>query len=302
MPSLAVLASSSSSSAARPSGAHPCFGSAGAGTARAGRLHLPVSPSCNIACEFCARDFNRRDHRPGVSRRLLTPSEALAVTERALRICPDIGVAGIAGPGDPLATDHALETFALIHAAFPHLTNCLSTNGLRLPERLESLIEVGVQTITVTVNAVDPDIQARISPRIVWRGRRVEGRTAAEILIASQMEGIRRAADRGIALKVNAVLIPGLNDAHMGTIAEAVASAGASLFNIIPLIPQHALAGTLPPSAAQIAKARFQAGAFIRVFSHCQRCRADAAGIPGISDIADRLYGRRFEAETFSHG
>ncbi|CCG09765.1 radical SAM protein [Pararhodospirillum photometricum] len=282
---------------------HPCFAPPRhAGPARAGRLHLPVSPACNITCTFCARGVDPTAARPGVARRLLRPQEALTITERALRLCPEISVVGIAGPGDTLATDHALDTFRLIHAAFPSLILCLSTNGLRLPERLDALVATGVQTLTVTVNAVDPVLQARISPVIAWQGRRVEGLAAAEILIASQLEGIRRAHDQGVSVKVNTVLIPGLNDRHVEAIAQAVAAAGASLFNIIPLIPQHGLADVPAPTPAQVARARLEAGTHLSVFSHCQRCRADAAGIPGVTDIAERLYDRRLDAETFSHG
>jgi nitrogen fixation protein NifB len=47
-----------------------------------------------------------------------------------LKLCPEITVVGIAGPGDPLATTHALETFKLIHNRYPQLIKCLSTNGL----------------------------------------------------------------------------------------------------------------------------------------------------------------------------
>ena len=56
----------------RLEGRHPCFSTTAEGHARSARLHLPVSPGCNIDCSFCKRDFNRRDQRPGVATRLLT--------------------------------------------------------------------------------------------------------------------------------------------------------------------------------------------------------------------------------------
>ena len=81
-----------------------------------GRVHLPVSPVCNIQCRFCQRAFNKTEDRPGVSAGSLKPEEAAGLVKRALEICPEITVAGIAGPGDTLATYHALEPFELIHA------------------------------------------------------------------------------------------------------------------------------------------------------------------------------------------
>ena len=74
---------------------HPCFGHA----RNKGRIHLPVCPACNIECNFCDRKINTYEDRPGVSGEILTPSEAVDALRRALEICPDISVAGIAGPG-----------------------------------------------------------------------------------------------------------------------------------------------------------------------------------------------------------
>ena len=48
---------------------------------------------------------------------------------------------------------------------------------------------------------------------------------------------------------------------------------------------------------------RQQAERYIRVFRHCQHCRADAAGIPGGTDVSKQLYIRPITLEnTFSHG
>jgi len=83
---------------------HPCFNADA--HAKHGRIHLPVSPTCNIGCRFCRREFNTTDIRPGVSQVLLTPEEAVGVVGRALELCPAITVVGIAGPGESLATPH----------------------------------------------------------------------------------------------------------------------------------------------------------------------------------------------------
>lgn len=81
---------------------HPCFN--GEAHFKYGRIHLPISPACNIQCKFCRRSFNKWEKRPGVAGSLLTPEKALAVVTRALELCPEITVVGIAGPGDTLAT------------------------------------------------------------------------------------------------------------------------------------------------------------------------------------------------------
>jgi nitrogen fixation protein NifB len=284
-------------------GRHPCFSTTPEGHARSARLHLPVSPGCNIDCSFCRRDFNRRDQRPGVATRLLTPEQAVAIVKRALVLCPTLQVVGIAGPGDPLATPHALSTFSLVHARWPELLLCLSTNGLMLPERVDEIAAIGITSVTVTVNAIAPQIQALIAPKIAWQRKRLNGLAAAERLIANQLEGITRAAALGLTVKINTVLIPGVNDHHIGAVAQRVAAAGAKLINVIPLIPQHGFAHLDEPDAAMQHRARDQAQRHLRVFTHCQRCRADACGVPGITDHSAELYGDGLVAQpTFSHG
>ena len=48
--------------------------------------------------------------------------------------------------------------------------------------------------------------------------------------------------------------------------------------------------------------ARADAEKHIGIFTHCNRCRADACGIPGESDFSFALYGREIAGATFSHG
>jgi nitrogen fixation protein NifB len=230
---------------------------------------------------------------------------------KALERCPEITVAGIAGPGDTLATRHAIDTFGIIHREYPGLINCLSTNGLLLEPRAGDLVRVGVKTLTVTVNAVEPAILERICSGITLEGRAYGGLEGAGILIEAQKRGIKKAAALGLVIKINIVLIPGVNDTHIAAIAETAAGLGASIINIIPLIPQHEFAGWESPDCAALDRARGEAERFLPVFRHCQHCRADAIGIPGRGDISALVYGEvygdqapgaRILEETFSHG
>jgi nitrogen fixation protein NifB len=264
---------------------------------------LPVSQACNIECRFCERKINDFENRPGVASAILTPEEAVDSIGQALKMCPTITVAGIAGPGDTLATDHAIKTFRLIREKYPELIKCMSTNGLLLNERAEELLSVGINTLTVTVNAVDPAIQAKIINGISYHGKRYKGELAAEILIANQLEGIRKMSEAGVVIKVNTVLIMEINRNHIAKIAETVRKAGAHLYNIIPLIPQYDLVACAEPDCVGIDQARQEAEVYIDVFRHCQRCRADAVGIPGKKDYGDQIYLKRLATkDTFSHG
>lgn len=279
---------------------HPCFGQK---PNHAGRIHLPVCPGCNIACRFCDRTQNDVENRPGVTGQILTVDECEAVLHRALFFCPQLQVAGIAGPGDTLASDNAIRTFRMVKEKFPGLLKCMSTNGLLLSERAEELIELGIDSLTVTVNAVDPDILTGLNAYILYHGEKIEGRAGNVILIRNQLEGIRKVAAAGITVKVNTVLVPEVNGTHIEAIARTVSEAGATMYNIIPLIPQHELSDMAAPTCRQIEEARAVAGKYIDVFRHCQRCRADAVGVPGESEYREQVYRKSFRVrETFSHG
>ncbi|WP_026510895.1 radical SAM protein [Butyrivibrio sp. LC3010] len=279
---------------------HPCFGGC---KFNAGRIHLPVSPGCNIACRFCDRSINDVEQRPGVTSKVITPDEANTFIGRAIELVPSIKVAGIAGPGDTLATDYALQTFEKIGVAHPELLKCMSTNGLLLNERAQEVIDAGVDTLTVTVNAVDPEIEAKLNDYIIYHGEKIEGVEAAKILIKNQIEGIKKVAAAGVTIKINTVLVPGINDHHISEIARTVREAGAIIYNIIPLIPQHKLKDIERPTCELLEKAREDAEKYIKVFRHCAHCRADAVGVPGISEYSKLVYQNRLNVRsTFSHG
>lgn len=279
---------------------HPCFGGQ---KNHAGRIHLPVSPGCNIACRFCDRQVNDVEQRPGVTSKILEPEETIEIIRKALALCPEITVAGIAGPGDTLATDYALTTFRLIKKHFPQLLKCMSTNGLLLYERADEIIDIGIDSLTVTVNAIDPEIEAKLNGYILYHGKKIEGVSGASILIENQLKGIKKVAGSGITVKVNTVLVPEINGNHIETIAKKMGGLGVSIYNIIPLIPQHELKDYREPTCIEIEEARSRAGKYVDVFRHCQRCRADAVGIPGEKEVGDRIYQRRLGIkETFSHG
>lgn len=279
---------------------HPCF-SAEAHT-RAGRIHLPVSPTCNIRCRFCERSFDSSTWRPGVASRLLDPAMAPETVARALELCPELAVVGVAGPGESLATSHAPDALEAVLSRFPGLIGCLSTNGLSLPHQVDRLAAIGVRTVTVTVNALTPAVWPKVYAWIRHSGRKVEGDEAAWILSTAQEEGIRRATARGLVVKVNTVLVPGVNEAEVGAIASCAAACGASLMNVIPLLPAGEMAACPSPDCEMIEKARRQVENYLPVFRHCRYCRADACGIPGVGrDFAGDLHGEARQ-ETFSHG
>jgi nitrogen fixation protein NifB len=280
---------------------HPCMSSEA--HLKFGRIHLPVSPLCNIGCKFCGRGIHK-GNVPGASGRVLTPEEAVDVLARALELCPEITVAGVAGPGDALASPHAIQTFRLIKDRFPNILKCLSTNGLQLAKNIGGLKEIELNSLTVTVNSLVPETLEQINGFVLLDGKLTTGLEAAKLLIAAQMAGLEAASrELDAIIKINTVLIPGLNDGEIADIARQTAALGAKIHNIIPLIPQHGMADRREPDCAELDEARVEASSYLDVFRHCRRCRADAAGVMGKNlDISRQLYGEELPVEEqFSH-
>ena len=218
------------------------------------------------------------ESRPGVTSKVLTPAEAVERVREVLKRVHYIKVVAVAGPGEPLFNEETFETFRLLKEEFPFLLRCVSTNGLLLPERIDDLHALGISTLTVTVNAVDPKIGKDIYSFVLYKGKRYEGEEGAKILIENQLEGIKEAVKRKIIVKVNTVLIPTVNDRHVVDVARKISRLGAYIQNIIPLIPQFKFAHIPPPSAAEKRKVQEECAKFIRQMVHCRRCRADAIG------------------------
>jgi nitrogen fixation protein NifB len=276
---------------------HPCFNDQS--RHQFGRIHLPVAPKCNIQCHFCNRSYDcAAENRPGVTSAVLAPHQALYYLERALKRDPRISVVGIAGPGDPLANAaETLETLRLVRGRYPEMLLCVASNGLAVPPHVDALAELDVSHVTVTVNAVDAEIGGKI---VGWvrEGTRIQrGRAGAELLISRQLEAIRALAARKVLVKVNCIIIPGINDAHVAEVARTVKECGAEILNCIPMYPvaHTPFANLTPPTDELVASVRAAAAEFLPLMYHCTRCRADAVGLLG-EDMPVELLGCLKEA------
>ena len=260
---------------------HPCFSEAM--HSKVGRIHLPVARLCNIHCLYCERRIGEFYHslRPGVAARVIRPSKVRDYIRRALAECPSIAVIAVAGPGEPLYNKETFESLRIARKYFPNKKLCVCTNGLLLPDKVKELWKLGVEFLTVTINAVDPQTGARIYSFANHRGKLHRGVKAAELLAKNQFAGIAMAVRAGMEVKVNSVYIPGMNDADLPAIARAAASLGVRMMNLMPLIPSGRLAGRKAPTCAQLKKMRVRCEKVIPQFRLCKQCRADACGIPG---------------------
>lgn len=262
---------------------HPCFNIEAKGNY--GRVHLPVAPKCNIQCNYCNRDFDCvNESRPGVTSAILSPHQAVAYLKDLKVKLPNISVVGIAGPGDPFANpEETLETLRLVNEEFPEMIFCLSTNGVNLKPYINEIAELGVTHVTITINAIDPEILdgiyawARVDKK-VYRGG-----AAGKAILEKQMECIPLLKAKGITVKINSIILPGINEDHFEDLAKKMSSMGADIMNAIPIYPvkDTAFEEMEKPPKKMVLSVKSDVAKHIKPMTHCARCRADAAGLLG---------------------
>jgi nitrogen fixation protein NifB len=263
---------------------HPCFNKDA--RQRTARIHLPVAAACNLQCNYCNRKYSCvNESRPGVTAAVLEPEQAVDYLQWARSQDPRIKVVGIAGPGDPFAANGkaTMKTIGLISERHSDLLLCLATNGLGLLEHIPALEKANVSHVTLTVNAIDPRVGAEIYAWARFKKRMHRGQEAAALLWERQKASISALRAAGIVVKINTLMIPGINDEHVAEVAREVAALGANVQNCIPIYPVEGSAWEhlTPPSASESAAIRKRAEAHIPQMSHCTRCRADAVGLLG---------------------
>ncbi len=262
---------------------HPCFNKDA--RHKHGRIHLPVAPKCNIQCKFCNRKYDcPSESRPGVTSNVLSPAQSIWFLDKVMDREPNISVVGIAGPGDPFANaEETIETFRLVRQKYPEMLLCVASNGLEVEPWVDQLAELNTSHVSLTVNASDPAIGAGVYRWVRYNKRVYRGEGAGRVLLEQQIKAIGALKARDIIVKINTIVIPGVNDEHVLDVSRMVAELGCDIQNCMPLYPvEETEFGDLPePAAEMMAELRAQAGQIIPQMSHCSRCRADAAGLIG---------------------
>ena len=150
-------------------------------------LRLSVTDVCNYACVYC---LPHGYQKPAAREADLSLEEI----ERLVRAFAAIGFwkVRITG-GEPTARRDLIDIVRAARGVSGVRRVALSTNGHGLRERLDDLIDAGLSQLNVSLDALDAVVFARITGRDE---------------MAEVKAGIEAAAARGIAVKVNAVLMP----------------------------------------------------------------------------------------------
>jgi len=254
---------------------HPCYTEAA--REDSGRMHLAVAPQCNLGCRYCERVIGAKASLaagPGTATRLLTPAEAVARVDE-VHAKGWLRVVGFAGPGEPLANPATLTTLRLLRETHSDLILCLSTNGLELEATLPELLDAGLDSLTVTINTTHPETAAQLYDWAVIGGDRFVGQSTAPEVLSRQWRGLAAAVRAGLLVKVNSVLIPGITDTDVESVARRAGAIGAHRHNIMPLIPRGRMRDRRAPTHDELEQARTQCERWLPQFRACTQCRAD---------------------------
>jgi GTP 3',8-cyclase len=163
-------------------------------------LRISVTDRCNLRCTYCEpREMIERVPRE----RLLTLEEIQAFAQTAC--ASGITKIRLTG-GEPLLRRNIVHLVRLLSSIRGLRELALTTNGTRLKELALPLKEAGLQRVNISLDTLNPLLFARIT-----RGGNLQ----------SVLEGITAAKEAGLEpVKINCVLVPGLNDDGLDALRE----------------------------------------------------------------------------------
>ncbi len=157
--------------------------------------------------------------------------------------------------------DRTLETLRLVRAAYPHIALCVTTNGLGVASHAAALADLGVNHVTLLMDAVDPELVDTLYAWIRPGTRTLRPGEGAALLVDEQAVALAALTGAGIEVAVCVTVYPGINDAHVGDIAAAAKALGASGIYVLPFVPAGDAAGPVPAADAATMDAARQAAA-----------------------------------------
>lgn len=212
-------------------------------------LELPVAARVNARLRFAST---------ARAPQALLPQEAANRLDDLLSRGAAIGEVRLSGPGDPLADIHpTLETCRLVRDRHADLRLGITTLGINAEAYADTLAEHGVCTVTLLVEAVDPEVVKNLYAWIRPGTRTIPLSQAATMLVEEQQRAIAALQVAGLTITVRTTVYPGINDDHVEQIAARLAELGVKKMVLLPCpsCPDEPDAPNAPDSARMTALA-----------------------------------------------
>lgn len=183
-------------------------------------LRLSVTDRCNMRCRYCmpASGVSKLDHRD-----VLSYEQLFLFAESAV----SLGVEKIRVTGGEPLVRKGIIPFLNKLSQIPNLKQLvLTTNGLLLPEMVGQLKEAGVQRLNISLDSLHPDTFAKIT--------RLDQ-------FFQVMDGISAAERIGLPIKINMVVMRGVNDHELIDFAEMTMNKNCSVrfIEYMPVIQEE---------------------------------------------------------------
>ncbi|HET8763563.1 MAG TPA: GTP 3',8-cyclase MoaA, partial [Gemmatimonadales bacterium] len=173
-----------------------------------GSLRLSVTDRCNLRCAYCMPE----DEYAWLPRESLLTFEELT---RLAQVFASLGAHKVRlTGGEPLLRRDLPELVRMLlrHPAIQDLA--LTTNGLLLSRQIDALADAGLMRVTVSLDTLSPErfLSLARSPRHT-----------------DVLDGIEAVQRRGLGLKLNTVVMRGVNDDEMVPLLRFAGQHGAEL-------------------------------------------------------------------------
>ena len=155
-------------------------------------LRISLTDNCNLRCFYCMPE---EEYEFTPASRLMQVNEIVAIAQTFV----DLGVTKIRlTGGEPLVRKDAAEIITKLAALPVQLT--ITTNATRLHDFVDVIKQAGIKSINISLDTLQKD-------RFLLMTKRDQ--------FEQVMKNINLMIDNGIHVKVNAVVIKGLNDSEI---------------------------------------------------------------------------------------
>lgn len=159
-------------------------------------LRISLTENCNLRCIYCLPENYSYEHKD-----VLSAEDVLKIAESGA----ELGITKIRlTGGEPLLRKDITQIIEGIYKKGIKEIY-LTTNGTLLSEKAENLKKAGLTGINVSLDSLDEKTFAEIT-----RGGK----------LSKVLQGIKQAQKSGLKVKINAVIIKGINDSAVKSLAE----------------------------------------------------------------------------------
>lgn len=162
-------------------------------------LRVSVTERCNFRCQYCMPE---KPFSWVPKENILSYEDLFAF----VKVCIDEGVKKVRITGGEPLLREGLENFVSMIAQYKEdLDLALTTNAYLLPQAAQKLKDAGLKRINVSLDSLKPEVAEKIAQKDVLK---------------TVLEGIDKANEVGLKIKVNCVPMQGVNDDELIDILE----------------------------------------------------------------------------------